>query len=134
MNSLVTEARVSFGVAKQTLFQGGDVSKPINRGAINAMFASLPGTEGAKLKQSFRSAFNNIVYLKTGKAATEVEISKAEEVYMPKPWDTDDVVRQKIRGMETFLGTFAGGDKQQAPASMSDEAILQELREKGLVK
>jgi hypothetical protein len=68
--------------------------------------ASIPGTEGARLRSAYDEAVNTLIYLQTGKAATDVERDAANAIYLPSPLDSPGEVQDKLTRLQQSLASF----------------------------
>ena len=122
LTALTTEATKALGMAKNIIFERGNGSGPIDRGVVATMYADIPGTDGASARQAMRAAIGNVLYLKTGAAATPKEIENTEATYLPSPFDSDQKIRQKFELFETFINSFQSQKAQTAPGT---ERVIQ---------
>lgn len=63
--------------------------------------------ETGRARRQLREAIGAALYIKTGAAATESEVDEQEGLYMPTSFDGTETRKQKIDGLENFLGGAA---------------------------
>lgn len=110
--ALVTEAQSNFDAAQSRLMPNGK----LDRGIAAAMQLNVPGTQGGIVRQQLRAALGNMVYLKTGAAATEKELDNLERTYIPTARDSDQVAANKFNSAKTFLSQFQVKSPQASTA------------------
>jgi hypothetical protein len=66
----------------------------------------IPGTRGAQLRSAYDEAVNTLIYLQTGKAATDEERAAANRIYLPGPLDSPPEVRDKLGRLQSSLTSF----------------------------
>ncbi len=75
-----------------------------------------------KYEQAYRSAIQNVLYVKTGAAAPIGEVENNMKIYLPTSWDSPETARQKRADFEQFLNSARtaatpGGLQQRAAAA-----------------
>ncbi|MEQ8516031.1 MAG: hypothetical protein RIC38_10540, partial [Chromatocurvus sp.] len=100
--ALVREGVSSVETVESGIFPDGK----FDRWAVSGMWAAVPGTAGATLRNAMENAIGNRLRIETGAAATEEETQKLVNRYLPRPWDNEETVRQKINGLRSYFGDF----------------------------
>jgi hypothetical protein len=100
----------------------------LKRGVLAAMMtpgaAGMPGNEDARIAYSaIRNAVEAKLRMETGAAATEPEVQRTINRFMPTPFDTKASADFKLGELQKFFSTALGqtkgvrGPKQPAPSS-----------------
>jgi len=84
----------------------GPDGKSINRTAIASMWSGIPGSEGSQIRNLIENAIGNRLRIETGAAATAEETNKLLNRYLPKPWDNEATVKQKLDGLRQYFAEF----------------------------
>jgi hypothetical protein len=112
---------------QRTMKQITDTLMPdgkVDRNAMTSMYAALPGTDGRTTRSQFEEAAALMLRLETGAAATASEVQNLSDRYMPKPWDNDETIRDKIQRFQSRFdrakAILEGKSVEDLPA---DEAI-----------
>ena len=97
----------------------------INRTAIAEAWGNIPGTEGARLRNLVENAIGNRLRIESGAAASEVEVRRMADRYLPKPYMNDREIQQRLAGLRQYFTDFEtallpGG--RQVPAAGGNAA------------
>lgn len=113
--SMVDTAIGQLQVAQPILFQGDSIdTAKINEEAIRGMWAidkfgpaaAMVSPAAGELYQAFEIGTQAITRTETGAAMPPEEVQNTKKRFMPKPWDSDAVVRQKWRAYTLFLSNI----------------------------
>ncbi len=85
----------------------------IDYNLITTMYTNMPGTDGAMARSNMEDAVANVLYIKTGAAATPGEVQQQMVIYMPRPWDNEKTVRDKLDRFNLFMEGAMGRTKAQ---------------------
>lgn len=101
-SALIREGIRTTDTVREGIFPNGK----FDRGAAAAMWAALPGSDGATLKNAMKAAIGNRLRIETGAAITAQEVDNMLDRYMPKPWDNEETAKQKLMGLDSYFRDF----------------------------
>lgn len=78
----------------------------INRMAIAQAWGNVPGSEGARLRNLVENAIGNRLRIESGAAASDAEVKRLTERYLPRPYMNDREIQQRLRGLQTYFSDF----------------------------
>jgi hypothetical protein len=102
--ALVPEARQALDQAQKGYFPDG---KSFDRTMAGVAWANVPGTKGAEIYNAVSRAIANRLRIESGAAAPPAEVEAMVKRYLPAPWDSDDMARQKLDGLKQYFDAFA---------------------------
>ena len=83
----------------------------------------VPGTRGAQLRSAYDETINTLIYLQTGKAATDEERAAANAIYLPSPMDSAAEVADKMGRLQSSLTSFLEVSARGQPGATQPPAV-----------
>lgn len=77
-----------------------------DRALLAEMWTAVPGSRGATLRNAFNISSGNRIRLESGANITDSEVESQKQKYLPTPWDSDEIIQQKIDGLNTFFDSM----------------------------
>ena len=116
--ALAEQSALAMREVHDQLFGQDQQNPTIDRALLTTMYTNLPHSKGAQLRQALLTAIQNQIYLKSGQQISIQELDRNINTYMPKPWDRDDLVFQKIDFIDAL---FSGMLKSYGAAGQPSE-------------
>jgi len=105
--AMLDTARQGMATIEPILFKDGKIDRDVIKSAwgigVAEPIAGLVSPEAGKLFAGFEYGIQAITRAETGAAMPSSEIDNTRKRFMPKPWDSDDVVRQKWSAYQLFI-------------------------------
>jgi hypothetical protein len=99
-----------FDNAEKRLYKDGKIDRNV--------LLNVPFTEGRTFAQELKRAASAYVFAVGGKALTATEAAFVVDPYIPSIYDTDQGIREKMKGLRKSLESFAGQTKQSGQPRM----------------
>lgn len=115
-------ALVREGVRAVQDLEGRIISdRGIDRNLLAGMWAGVPVGESAQYLNLVANAIGNRLRIETGAVIGRDEEINMARRYLPRPWDSPELVRQKLAGLRTYFTDFeqltSPGGRNMPPAS-----------------
>lgn len=95
----------------------------IDRNLLAGMWAGVPVGESAQYLNLVANAIGNRLRIETGAVIGRDEEINMARRYLPRPWDSPELVRQKLAGLRTYFTDFeqltSPGGRNMPPASQA---------------
>lgn len=109
--ALVPEARNALEQAQKAYFPDG---KTFDRTLAGVAYMNVPNSKGAEIYNAVSRAIANRLRIESGAAAPPAEVTAMTKRYLPTPWDSDALARQKLDGLKQYFDAFATSATQGA--------------------
>jgi len=113
-----------------------DEQGAIDRNALRTANLGTPGLmtpKGAKIRDAYERAIETVLRIQTGAAATQDEINRYMDSYLPKANDSKEVIETKMKALEGMLssarelmGRGRGGKEPATIGAEVDNTLIEE--------
>lgn len=105
--AMLDTAKQGIKTIEPIMFKNGEIDRDVIKGAwgigVAEPVAGLVSEEAGQLFAGYEYGIQAITRAETGAAMPATEVDNTRKRFMPKPWDSDSVIRQKWAAFNLFI-------------------------------